>query len=123
MSTRSPVWLLWLTKFTIPSAAFGGGAMICTPDEPSFASWLRYLTSSGPVKPKNRYTSRSTSPRGERLSRSHSSRHGFIRSRAAAGMLGLLPGQREECGLQVGGERLARDQPGPARGEYLRDAL
>src|SRR5689334_155387 len=109
MSTSRPVWLLWLTKLTIPSAGFGGGAMICTPDEPSFANWLRYLTSSGPVKPKNRYTSRSTSPRGERVNRSHSSRQGFIRLR----MLRHLRGQRQERRLQVGGERFARDQPRP----------
>jgi hypothetical protein len=39
---------------TIPSTGFAFGAMICTSDDPSFANWLKYLTSSGPVKPKNR---------------------------------------------------------------------
>src|SRR6266511_3951129 len=87
-----PVWLLWLTKLTIPSAGFGVGAMICTPDEPSLAN--------------------------------RSSRAGLFALRCGYPLTADLPsGQREERGLQVGRERLAGDEPGPARREHLRDAL
>src|SRR6266545_4200025 len=119
-----PVWLLWLTKLTIPSAGFGVGAMICTPDEPSLANRSRYRTSSGAVKPKNRYTRVSTRPRGDRVIRNRSSRAGLIALRCGYPLTADLPsGQREERGLQVGRERLAGDEPGPARREHLRDAL
>src|SRR5215467_5604660 len=91
--------------------------------------WLWYLVSTGSSSPKKTKTAPRASARGVRISRSHSSRHRFIRGRARRAVAGAISrslgtgaGEGQERGFQVGGARLAGDLAGAAGGEGRGDA-